>query len=115
MAYKHLNLEDRYYIELSLKNGMNHTDIALHLDRSQPTISREITRNSGLRGYRYQQAHRQANERHRNKAKAIKLTPEVKAKITQYIKNDWSPEQVCGWLKKEEVPENINFTTIIVD
>ncbi|PCJ45922.1 MAG: hypothetical protein COA74_14750 [Gammaproteobacteria bacterium] len=35
MAYKHLSLEERHYIQLSLKNEMGHADIAKNLNRSQ--------------------------------------------------------------------------------
>jgi IS30 family transposase len=56
MSYKHLSLEESHYIELSLKNEMTLTEIARMLDRSQSTISREIARNTGRRGYRHRQA-----------------------------------------------------------
>ncbi len=35
------------------------------------------------------------------KPKAVKLTDSVKSIIKDLIIEDWSPEQVCGWLKKE--------------
>ena len=108
MAYKHLSLEERYYIEVSLKNEMNYSDIARQLHRSQPTISREIAQNMGQRGYRYQQAHRNENERHSNKNKAIKLVSEVKLLIEKYVRLDWSPEQICGMLKEEKHPKKSN-------
>jgi len=41
-----------------------------------------------------------ALKRHTNKPKAIKLTDEIKSKISEYIAQDWSPEQVAGRLKK---------------
>jgi IS30 family transposase len=109
MAYKHLSLEERHYIELSLKKEMSHADIARHLNRSQPTISREVARNTGRRGYRYQQAELKANERHSDKNKAIKLTPEIKLLIEKYIKQDWSPEQICGWLRREGQTEKVEL------
>ena len=42
MTYKHLYLEERHYIELSLKKEMSQTDIAAHLGRNQASISREV-------------------------------------------------------------------------
>jgi IS30 family transposase len=101
MNYKHLNLEERHYIEISLKNDVRIEKIAQDLNRTQSTISREIKRNSGQRGYRHKQAHALSQNRHKIKAKCIKLTPDIKQKINTYIGNDWSPEQVVGWLKKE--------------
>jgi transposase, IS30 family len=101
MTYKHLSLEERHYIEVSLKNEESHSTIAESLNRSQCSITREITRNTGLRGYRHKQAHKMAKERHQLKQKTVKLTDSVKNTINDLIRKDWSPEQVCGWLKKE--------------
>ena len=101
MTYKHLSLEERYYIEISLKNEDSHATIADSINRSQCSITREITRNTGQRGYRHKQAHKRAIERHKCKPKALKLTDGVKVVIDELIIEDWSPEQVCGWLKKE--------------
>ena len=101
MSYKHLSLEERHYIEISLKNEESHSTIAESLNRSQGSITREIARNTGLRGYRHNQAHKKAMERHQLKVKAVKLTDSVKSIINDLIIEDWSPEQVCGWLKKE--------------
>jgi IS30 family transposase len=103
MGYKHLSLTDRYYIELERKMGTSANKIAKALNRSQSTISREVARNSGQRGYRYQQADRKAQERHENKPKSIKMSKEIKQIINGYIENDWSPEQVAGRLKKDSV------------
>jgi len=77
--------------------------IAKALNRTQPTISREIERNTGLRGYRHHQANALAISRHEEKPKAIKMTDEIKTVINAYIEQDWSPEQIAGRLKKEGV------------
>ncbi|MEN8131872.1 MAG: hypothetical protein ABFS45_17145 [Pseudomonadota bacterium] len=37
------------------------------LGHSQSTLSRETSRNTGQRGYRHQQVHRLAGQRHKNK------------------------------------------------
>ena len=105
MTYKHLSPEDRHYIEVSLKNKASHSAIATSLGRSQGTISREITRNTGKKGYRHKQAQRTTKERHQSKKKAVKITDEIKLIIDDLITQDWSPEQVCGWLKKENIVE----------
>ena len=103
MSYKHLSLEERHYIEFSMKNEKTSSEIGKELGRSQSTITREIARNKGLRGYRQHQADGMANKRHEMKLKAIKLTPEVVAIIAGYIRQEWSPEQVVGRLEKEGV------------
>ena len=99
MSYKHLSLEERHYIEFSLKEGISQNNISETLGRSQSSITREIKRNTGKRGYRHKQANNFTTERHKNKKKAIKLTDEIKVIINQNIKEDWSPEQIVGRLK----------------
>lgn len=64
------------------------------------TISREVQRNRGGRGYRYKQAHRLALSRRDSKAKP-RIDGATWTIIEQLIHMDWSPEQISGWLKKE--------------
>ena len=56
MTYHHLSREERYQISALLKEGLTQAQIALNLGRSKSTISRELGRNTGLRGYRPKQA-----------------------------------------------------------
>ncbi|KEQ17063.1 IS30 family transposase [Endozoicomonas numazuensis] len=103
MAYTHLSLEERHYIELQLKEGVSQNKIAKALGRSQSSLSRELGRNTGQRGYRHKQAHGKAEERHKEKTKSIKLTDDIKQRIERDIREDWSPEQVVGRLEQEGV------------
>lgn len=103
MSYKHLSSAERYYIEIELKKEVPHNQIAKAIGRSQSTISREISRNTGLRGYRNKQADRFARERHTDKAKAVKMTEEIKYIISVCLQNDWSPEQIAGRLCEEGI------------
>ncbi len=68
MKHKHLSLQERYYIEISLKNGDSQNAISKALNRSQGTISKEIKRNRGDRGYRHKQANNFAYQRVVDKA-----------------------------------------------
>jgi len=81
------------------------------LGRSQNMITREVARTKGKRGYRHYQANGWGNERHEAKPKAHKLTVEVIDIIERYIREDWSPEQVVGWLAKEGVIK-LNHETV---
>lgn len=101
MSYKHLSLEERHYIEISIKNEGSLSQIARDLKRCQSTISREVARNTGLRGYRHKQAERLTQARHKEKRKRVKLTDKTQALIREYIQRDWSPEQIAGRFKKE--------------
>ncbi|WGZ93011.1 MAG: IS30 family transposase [Candidatus Thiothrix putei] len=101
MAYTHLTSEERHYIETRHKMKESTATIALTLGRSQSTISRELTRNRGQRGYRHKQAHTKAQQRHADKPKAVKLTPELAVSIDTLLEQQWSPEQISGRLKAE--------------
>ena len=69
------------------------------MGRDKSTISRELQRNKGKCGYRYQQAQIKAQQRHLDKPKAIKLDEEMKLVITPLIEDKWRPDQVSGRLK----------------
>lgn len=101
MAYTHLSLEERNYIEMRLKQKESLNRIAQDMGRSQSTLSRELSRNRGLRGYRYQQADKKAKQRHQDKPKAIKLTVALVGTINSLLEQDWSPEQISGRLNAE--------------
>ncbi|MDQ7058220.1 MAG: helix-turn-helix domain-containing protein [Ghiorsea sp.] len=71
MRYKQLNLQERHYIELERKKGTFQKDIASALGRSCSTLCRELSRNTGQRGYRHIQANNKAFTRHKDKPKAL--------------------------------------------
>ena len=101
MSYYHVTQEERYQIYAYKQTGKSPTEIASILDRDKSTIYRELSRNAGGRGYRPQQAQELASERHKLKAKAIKMTDWTIAIIDEKICLDWSPEQISGRLLKD--------------
>lgn len=54
--YSQLTQDQRYIIKSMLKIGYNQSEIAEVLGVNKSTISRELTRNRGGRGYRHKQA-----------------------------------------------------------
>jgi IS30 family transposase len=80
------------------------TKIATVIGVHKSTISREVRRNRGKRGYRPKQAHRFSLKRRRNKVPK-RITAETWARINEKLQQDWSPEQVSGWLKKNTETE----------
>ena len=68
MRYTQLTQEQRYQIYALLKTGCSQSEIAETIEVHKSTISREVRRNQGQRGYRPKQAHHKALKR-RNKAK----------------------------------------------
>ena len=63
MSYTQLAEVERYQIQAFLKAGYTKQKIAEELGRHPTTIARELSRNTGLRGYRPQQAQRLAEQR----------------------------------------------------
>lgn len=100
MSYNQITQEERYQIYALLKAGNNQTEIAMILSRHKSTISREIRRNTGLRGYRPQQAQRLADQRKDDKA-CPRIGYTIWADVVRLIRQEWSPEQVSLWLKAE--------------
>ena len=100
-TYTHLTQEERYHIETMRKQKISLNSIAKGMGRARSTLSRELKRNTGQRGYRDSQADKMAKQRHHDKRKAIKLDQDIQQHITPLIKEKWSPEQVSGRLKQE--------------
>jgi IS30 family transposase len=63
------------------------------------TISRELTRNAGLRGYRPKQAQQKALHRRFTARKAVKMTPETIDYIECKLRQEHSPEQISERMK----------------
>ncbi len=81
---------------------MSQNQTSKMLGMAQSTISKELNRNRGLKGYRYKQAHRLAVDR-RRKASSIpkKMTAQFIPFMESLIRDQkMSPEQVSGRLKK---------------
>jgi len=96
MSYSQLTYEQRYLIYEFLKIGYKQTEIAEVIGVNKSTISRELKRNTGKRGYRYKQAQRRA-ERRKRKAKR-RITPADWIIIEGYLRKDFSPEQTSHWV-----------------
>ena len=104
VRYKQLDLEQRIKLKAYLKVGYRQTTIAQLLGVNRSTMCREIKRNSGQRGYRSKQAHQRAIGRRYGASKNVRFTDELQEDIRKYIELDWSPEQIRGWLKKNDEP-----------
>lgn len=99
--YKQLTYEQRCQIYALKKTTMSQKEIAVATGVSQPTISRELKRNTGDKGYRYIQAQRKAQERRAGASKPTKMTPSMIALVESKIREKLSPEQISGWLLQE--------------
>jgi len=101
MSYTQLTQEERYQISILMKEQYNQTEIARLLGRNKSTISREIRRNQGLNGYHPKQAHYIAQQRSQGKVRP-RINSKVWQQVDQLIREEWSPEQICGRLVKEQ-------------
>lgn len=97
-TYTQLTQEQRYQICAMLKIGQNQTEIAETIGKHKSTISREVRRNRGQRGYRPKQAQQMSLDR-RKKAKP-RIQESTWALIESKLQEDWSPEQIADWLKR---------------
>jgi IS30 family transposase len=100
-SHTQLTHEQRYQIAALLEAGHNQTDIAEIIGVHKSTISRELKRNRGLRGYRPKQAQKLAVERRKEKVEP-RITAEHWRWVEQLLSEDWSPEQVSLWLGAAE-------------
>jgi len=100
-CYTQLTQEERYQIHGFLKAGYNLSEIARETGRHKSTISREISRNSGKRGYRPAQAHGFARER-RQAAVTSRITDEDWQHVERLIRFDLSPEEASARLLQEQ-------------
>lgn len=101
--YQQLTQEQRYQIYAMKKIGFSQTEIAAEIGVHKSTISREIGRNAGGKGYRPQKAQRFAEAR-RQKARP-RIMAETWQLVEEKIGLDWSPEQISGWLRKNKAIE----------
>jgi IS30 family transposase len=99
-TYAQLTQEQRYQIYALKKTGHSPSEIAAVIGVHKSTVGRELKRNRGKRGYRPQQAQNLARER-RQKG-APRISTETWATVERLVRQDWSPEQISGRLKKEQ-------------
>jgi transposase, IS30 family len=103
MAYIHLTGDERYHIYEHKVEGCSVTEIARRVGRDKSTVSRELRRGRGERGYRPAQAIRKQKERAAFSANGPRIDAEVLAAAEAKIREGWSPEQVSGRLLRDGV------------
>ena len=98
--YTQLTQDQRYQIYILMKAAFTQSEIADLIGVHKSTISRELRRNRGHRGYRPQQAHQFCLDRRQQKAQT-RIAPGTWNLVRQLLHQDWSPEQIHLWLDKE--------------
>lgn len=103
MSYTQLTRGQRYQIKALMKEGHNQTQIAANLACHKSTISRELQRNRGLKGYRPYQADEFSYDR-QCEAYRSRIAWQTWQVVERLLRQDWSPEQIAGWLKRKQQP-----------
>ncbi|MFN3397051.1 MAG: IS30 family transposase [Sulfurimicrobium sp.] len=100
-TYTQLTSEQRYQISGLKKAGWKQTQIAAEVGVDKSTISRELKRNKGERGWRPLQAQRFRDERRRGCINGKRFSSEEWAEVDRLIREDLSPEQAANRLEME--------------
>ena len=93
---------EREEISRGLATGESLRTIASRLGRCASTVCREVNRNGGRRNYRARKAEEQVSKRARRpKQCLLTINDRLRELVAEKLKEDWSPEQISGWLKRE--------------
>jgi IS30 family transposase len=111
-----LSFSEREEISRGLAEGVSLRMIARRLGRAASTVSRKIARHGGRTRYRAARADERAWSRAR-RPKRCKLaaTPRLRELVAGKLAEDWSPQQISGWLARtypEEQALQVSTETI---
>jgi IS30 family transposase len=99
---RYLSLAEREEIALGLARGESYRQIGARLGRPASTISREVARNRGGRGYRAVAA-QAATEMRAQRPKTAKLAGNRRLRgwVADRLAERWSPEQISVMLERQ--------------
>lgn len=103
MNYKQLARKQRYQINVLQRAGHNQTQIAALIGCHKSTISRELQRNRGQKGYRHHQANEMSYDR-QCIAYRSRIAWQTWQEVERLLRQDWSPDQITGYLRREKQP-----------
>lgn len=103
--YKQLTSGQRYTISVLLSKGLKKKEIAEAIGVSNPTITRELQRNSSKRGvYKWEIAQKQAEKRSKRTSGNRAISKAIWSSVKHYLVDEqWSPEQISGYLSKDGI------------
>jgi len=96
--YTQLTEHQRYQIQALMKAEQPQTAIADIIGVHKATISREVRRNRGLRGYRPRQAQQLAQAR-REHSQQPRIADSTWFLVERWLRDEWSPEQISDALR----------------
>jgi IS30 family transposase len=102
MMYRQITSEERYTLVALRRLGLTHAAIARHLGRHPSTIAREWQRNrdpwDGY--YRPDNAQLRMVTRRSHSRRNRRFSDQDLQQVDRYLCQDWSPEQVAGYLRR---------------
>lgn len=103
--YNHLTSQQRCVIQTLIQSGWSRARIANSIGVDPSTVTREINRNSGVRGiYNWETAQRNANLKKKRKPGNRAISKEIKDEAVRLlVEEQWSPEQISAILKIQGV------------
>ena len=103
-----LSQTEREEISRGLARGETYRGIGRSLSRAASTISREVARNGGRGRYRAVDADDRTWRRARRpKVCLLAQRPALRSFVAERLADDWSPEQISGWLAKHHPPDSM--------
>jgi IS30 family transposase len=105
MTYHQITFAERYTLGLLRQRGLSRATMARVLGRHRSTIGREVRRNQAHSDgtYRPQLADWYAHSRRSRSRRNRQFTAVEWAQIQELLREDWSPEQVAGWLRLHQL------------
>jgi len=102
MTYRQITFEERYTLGLLRQRGLSRAAMARILGRHRSTIGRECTRNGTPRdgAYRPQLADWYAHGRRSRSRRNRRFSAAELQRVRALLEEQWSPEQVAGWLRR---------------
>ncbi len=95
-----LTVSEREEISRGVAAGESARRVAARLGRSPSTVTRELARHGGRRGYRAAEADKRAwANGTRPQICKLARNPALSGLVADKLGEDWSPEQIAGWLK----------------
>ena len=102
MLYHQITFAERYTVGLLRQRGLSAAAIARTLGRYRSTIAREVQRNRAHSDgtYRPPLADCYARSRRSRSRRNRRFSPTDWALVQELLREDWSPDQVAGWLRR---------------
>ena len=100
MKYRQLNAEERSALATLKRLGWSVLEMARELGRHRSTVARELKRNAAPHDgwYRAGRAHERAVARRRRSRRNSQFGGSDWARVEALLREEWSPEQVAGYL-----------------